>query len=730
MSSLPPLAQSGNPFHHIWHDLGYTRLCPIIPPGAPVSEKSSIARLLARGKDPRGKAPGVVGHDGQWRGFDWLKTDSTAEAVARWAEMGSDDFRAGVGMLMGRGLVAVDIDTRDIAAAKRVHALAVEMLGEAPLRFGARPKALLLYACDDAVPYGQVRFLTETETDPKKPALVEILTEGRQFVAHGVHPVTGKPYVWTTPLPPRAELPRVTAVGVAAFIERVRETTGGEVTGGAVSTDRAGVDQDALRGDVALLDEAINHYLPNDPDIFPSRNDYVNMGIAIKAAYGPEHDAEGLDAYAQWCGRWPVDDTLPEDEWSRMHPPFKLGANYVYDMAMLHGGWPPERRARQFFAPIAPAELDAADLLPKAKPLRVIEILSLDDIERMPDPTWLVDRHIPEQGFGLLYGDPSCGKSFLALDLALHLAYGLPDWHGDGLPAGGAHVLYLAGEGASGFKARAAAWRQGRLLPSRRPRFSLIRQPLNFLRKDDMDALLQVVGGYARESAWGAPGLVIVDTVSRSIPGADENLQKDMTVFVDAVGRLQDAFECAALGVHHTSKAGSLRGSSVFSGQADFVLRLERAKGSSVGQLTCEKQKDGPDGWRDTYRLVEVTTEHGKSLVPGRVDVRPEDDDGAPAATEGAEIGEARQIAILEAMRVAWDMGIPWSRRRAKGRRAAREIMSEIFGVGKEDAEALMDRWLVEGRVGFDTYDARRRIEGYRPVEGWTPDADVGGFMD
>jgi hypothetical protein len=95
-----------------------------------------------------------------------------------------------------------------------------------------------------------------------------------------------------------------------------------------------------------------------------------------------------------------------------------------------------------------------------------------------------------------------------------------------------------------------------------------------------------------------------VDTVSRALPGADENLQKDMTLFVSACDALRGALGGGVLGVHHAGKSGDMRGSTVLLGAGDYVLRLDREEGERVGFLRCEKQKDGPDGWQDAYRFM------------------------------------------------------------------------------------------------------------------------------
>jgi hypothetical protein len=129
--------------------------------------------------------------------------------------------------------------------------------------------------------------------------------------------------------------------------------------------------------------------------------------------------------------------------------------------------------------------------------------------------------------------------------------------------------------------------------------FLMIERTINFMSEEDITRLVRTL----RTVQAGAPALIVVDTVSRALPGADENLQKDMTLFIRACDVVRDVFGCAVLGVHHAGKNGDMRGSTVLRGAGDFVFGLTRKEGATVGQLACEKQKDGPDGWKEPYRL-------------------------------------------------------------------------------------------------------------------------------
>ena len=58
-----------------------------------------------------------------------------------------------------------------------------------------------------------------------------------------------------------------------------------------------------------------------------------------------------------------------------------------------------------------------------------------------------------------LFGKPGVGKSFLALDLAMSAAAGVP-WLGKTTKQG--DVVYICAEGTTGLKHRVRAWRNQR----------------------------------------------------------------------------------------------------------------------------------------------------------------------------------------------------------------------------------------------------------------------------
>ena len=131
----------------------------------------------------------------------------------------------GIGLLT-RWTPACDIDFLDQAIGDEIEALARQMLGDSTLlRFGKAPKRLLVFKT--AAPFAKLKsnvLLAPDDPADGKGHAVEILCDGQQFVAFGIHSDTGKPYCWPGSSPqdtPAAELLNITAEQAAEFIDAV-----------------------------------------------------------------------------------------------------------------------------------------------------------------------------------------------------------------------------------------------------------------------------------------------------------------------------------------------------------------------------------------------------------------------------------------------------------------------------------------------------------------------------
>lgn len=679
-----------SPFERFW-SLGYERLIPIVPPTADIHPNSTLYKRVGTHQDGRGKTPGVKGHDGKWRSFDWAQYRADHDDLARWQAMG-----AGVGIKTGEGIIAIDADTMSPGHARTVRDKIEQHLGRLPIRVGRYPKALYLCRVSEPLRYTRIDFGPNTP-----PERVEILTEGRQFVAQGVHPVTGQPYSWPREIVPINELPTFHPDQILGLLEALRrELPAASKIKQEGSSEHT--DQQQLQGDPRLVEKAVRA-LPNTSEAFPTREAYRDVGYAIKAAL-PNDEPLAYELFQDWCARWADGHNDPDvvaADWRRMKPPYRRGASWLYEIAEQHA---PQHfsAAEAWFAPIDPTDIDnpTSDT---QQPDDLYPVLDIDGIIDRPPPEWLVERHIPKRSVGFLVSRPGAGKSFLTLDLSLHIAFGRENWHGDAITADAeTSVLYLAAEGSYGFRNRIKAWLKQHDVANRSKRFKLIEQTVNFMKPDDIGKLVKTV----RRSIGLKPCLIVVDTISQSLPGADENLQKDMSLFVHACNVLRDAFACSVMGVHHESKDGGMRGSTVLLGAADFVFHLERKEKASVGVLRCEKMKEGPDRWEDAYQFDTVQIGDGQSsLVVARTS-------GPAGAT--VSVTPTTSALVLDAIDAAWESGLPWAKAPQAGpRRAVRKMVTD-FGFKATEAEEVLSMWEKLGVIAVEERSAGKHMFGYR----------------
>lgn len=201
--------------------------------------------------------------------------------------------------------------------------------------------------------------------------------------------------------------------------------------------------------------------------------------------------------------------------------------------------------------------------------------------------------------FVLIYGPSQSGKSFFTADLSQHIATGEP-WRGRRVQK--SLVVYVASEAGASILRRFIAWRE-----HRRPE-ALERVPLVVLTRgpnllatveqtklcEDLDALQQQAGLTL--------GWVVFDTVSRSIPGGDENSTEDMTMVVGTADLIRERFNSAVGAVHHTGKDATrgARGHYSLTAAADTILNV------TDKVAAVEKVRDGLHGERFAFELEPV----------------------------------------------------------------------------------------------------------------------------
>lgn len=239
-------------------------------------------------------------------------------------------------------------------------------------------------------------------------------------------------------------------------------------------------------------------------------------------------------------------------------------------------------------------------------PLMRFKLLSDDDLCKLPPLQWRIKKVLPETGLAAVFGASGSGKSFLVLDMLQSIAAGR-DWFG--YKTKSCNVLYCGLEGEGGIAGRVNAYRIRHGKTAANIRYLV--EPFNLL-SDDVAELAKTV------NAGGGADVVVLDTLNRAAPGADENDSKDMGRIIAASKQLQTLVGGLVVLVHHTGKDASkgLRGHSSLHAALDAAIEVRRD--GDRREWVIAKSKDGEDGEAHPFKLdiVELgTDEDGEPIT-------------------------------------------------------------------------------------------------------------------
>ncbi|MBA2768639.1 MAG: AAA family ATPase [Sporichthyaceae bacterium] len=251
------------------------------------------------------------------------------------------------------------------------------------------------------------------------------------------------------------------------------------------------------------------------------------------------------------------------------------------------------------------------------------KVMSYGELRALPRPSMLVDDVLPQAAQAVLIGRDASFKSFVALDWSLSIVLGF-DWAGRQVDAPGMQrVLFIAGEGGYAFPDRVDAWLAARDLSPDDGDVPEILDDGLAIRNGTVDLykagpefgeLVRFVGEFK-------PNLIVVDTLARSVGGANQDSASDMSLVTAKVAELRVAAGhfTTILTVAHTQKSDSdARGSTAIEDNADAVIHAKRD--GDLVRLKVTKMKDGPDG----HEVVLRASPHADSIALVPVDSRTE----------------------------------------------------------------------------------------------------------
>lgn len=272
-----------------------------------------------------------------------------------------------------------------------------------------------------------------------------------------------------------------------------------------------------------------------------------------------------------------------------------------------------------------------------------------------PGPTYehLIKGVLTEGEVSMLLGESQSGKSFLAIDIAMSVARGVP-FFGRKVHKGG--VIYQAGESAVGVRRRRfPAYATHHDCKSDPLDLVLLEKPVDLFNSDeDCESFI------AECRHWNSVfdndlKLIIIDTFNKATPGANENDGKDMGNVLKRCDRIRRETGAHVMLVHHLNAGGTkARGHTSLFGNVENVVTVRRkldssdSDGRQVREWIISKQKDGEDGIHQNFVLAGVylgSDADGDRITScvvqppaGATIDQPEDDKGITASEPGKRV--------------------------------------------------------------------------------------------
>jgi hypothetical protein len=242
------------------------------------------------------KRPGING---------WQESHATPGMVRKWAKEGFANGNIGI---VTASNPAIDIDVYDAQMAEKMEAWCLAEFGDTPVRIGRAPKRLLMYYAD--TPFTKM-FTTFADARGTKHK-IEVLGEGQQFVAYGIHPDTKQPFRWMSmdePLDTPADmLPTLTIEMASAMLAKYAEfakaagwtfvgsSEGRSVVPAGNADDALLTHKPTLKLTMAEIEEALSY-----TDQADDHDRWIMVGMALHHQSRGQH--RGLEVWKQWSSQ-------------------------------------------------------------------------------------------------------------------------------------------------------------------------------------------------------------------------------------------------------------------------------------------------------------------------------------------------------------------------------------------------------------------------------------------
>lgn len=484
--------------------------------------------------------------------------------------------KEGIGLLTQR-MPAVDIDVRKKPLADELQKLAEKMLGPAPVRVGKAPKRALIYRTELA-PFKKLEFSFRLKTDAPddKPHKIEILADGQQVVAYGIHPDTKKEYQWVTkgrePLTMKyEELTPITLEMAQAYLAAAEEII------------KADPDvewsADAPTEDGELSEETFNLANPQQVASLQSALDFLatkgkaedetiwsKFGWIMGRAFG--RSPEGLVMFDGFAAK------------ASNYNPAKTKTHYHGNKSPADGVMATTRTIFKLARKLGwrPAEVQLSDL---------VTVCAADVVTK--EVAWLWPGLIARGKVTLIAGDPGLGKSLITLSLASVVSNG-GRWPATREQCDEGEVLLISGEDdvadtiVPRLRAAGANLSKIRIIELVRvinPQTAKV-SPRGFSLQTDMELLEHELAKHE-----GRISLVVIDPMGAFTGSTDSHKNSEVRFLLMPLSNLAAKFNAAIVAAHHLNKSSG--GSAMYriTGSLGFVAMARAA-------FVVVKDKDVP----------------------------------------------------------------------------------------------------------------------------------------
>lgn len=539
-------------------------LLPVVSnPTAKIADYSTLKDV--------GKTPSVYDKHGHAVGLaKWTLRETTSFASDRWEE--TPDY--GI-CLQTREYRAIDVDINDADEAQAIWDFIAPQLGYPSRRVRANAsKFLVLVKVAGDIRKSIVRT---------KHGIVEFLATGQQCIVAGTHP-SGARYEWQPNLP---ELIPVLTPEAFAELKQSIDMLFGVATPTAPERNGVGRVEKLKAAEEA---DPLAQYLYEHDYVLASAQGVLH----IRCPFESEHTSESAVSATSYFVRFT--NGYENGHFHCLHAHCQGRSDAAYREAIGY------EQALDFddldtvdFPPLEPlTEEQTGDVEVEQPKGKRFGIMTVDEFLTRPALPWLVKNLIPAGGFCEIYGPPSSGKTFFALDLAASIARGV-EWRGIKIKEG-KRVVYLCAEGIGGFRNRVAAYKQEHA-DADLSRFGVIADRPDILDKATVRELVKAIG---------AADLLVVDTFA-SVMNGDENSSIDMGKAIRACDYLARKTKAAVMLIHHSRKDGKeARGHSSLKGSMDLEIEVARFDNGDRGALVVKTKDGDKEGTDYGFRLRSV----------------------------------------------------------------------------------------------------------------------------